>query len=602
MGKRIEELLESFRRKEAAYDVVLVHLDSFYLIARGNPGLLSLAAVLHREGFTVKVLTPLDLFSLSLSDIEGFFTASRPSVIGFYTNSDNIFPVKDLARKAKKWVPSAKIIAGGPLASALGEELLSWPFFDALIPGEGEEGIVAYAKYLVRGEGTLGGVPSMIYRSGAQVLKNPQAPLIEDLDSLPLPDHALTSVGRPQVLTITSGRGCPFGCAFCFQVVHGRRYRFRSPEHVVAEITENLERYNLNVFSLGDDTFVANPPRVRKICELLGEYRKKSERDFAFYCEGRADIFSRSPDLLDTLREAGLIRLQVGIESGDQSVIDAYRKGITLGQVEDLVAHAARLGGMSLVGHFIVGGAFETEKTVRKSIDFARHLIEMAPGVFETGVGFFCPYPGTEISMRPSDFDIIVKDPLFLDNLSTLEASCATKSLSIERLRVLRQIFHREIDKVMKRTCGKIPYRRVCDHFRWAQRYGLTSFRYSYLREHEALNKYFFHLGSPRFFRIEDFGRRSLDEIIPMRTLALLEYDNEGRSLLLRGSTRSMKLQDPRQIFIYRRSCGKQSLAAIASEFRERFEPEAEVESLVSHYFLPFYKKLEKHYYMNFYQ
>jgi radical SAM superfamily enzyme YgiQ (UPF0313 family) len=369
----------------------------------------------------------------------------------------------------------------------------------------------------------------------------------------------------------------------------------------VAEIIDNIERYNLKAFSITDDTFVAVPPRVNEICRLLIHYRRQSGRDFVFYCEGRVDILTRHPDLLPLLKEAGLVRLQIGIESGDQSVIDAYQKGIRLEEVEHLVAMVRDLGGISVVGHFIIGGAFEKEESFQRSKAFAKKLIEMAPGVFETGAGFLCPYPGTAISREPHKFHVKVREPEFRDSISTLDATCETECLPIERLRILKQEFHKEVDKAMDRMVGAIPFETLSAHYRWAKVYGLTSFWHPYLVKQEALTQYFFFLESPRFFSLSS-RQGGFDDMVPMRTRGMLEYGRDGRSLLLRGGRIPMIIKGDLKSFIYRRSCGKQTAGQIASEVKGLFLPKKGVHDILTGTLLPFYHLLEKNYYMTFYE
>jgi anaerobic magnesium-protoporphyrin IX monomethyl ester cyclase len=602
VAKKVADILRGLKEQGPQCDVVLVHADSFYVLARCNPGILSLATFLREQGFSVRVLTPLDLYCLSLRELEDFFRSTGAAIIGFYSNSDNIYTVRELSRKIALWnlAPRPVIIAGGPLATAQGEELMAWPYFDGIIYGEAEHSLAAYARALIRKEGSLPDVPSLIFRVGDSIRRNPPEPLIEDLDMLPPIDQSFAG-SSPQVLSVTSGRGCPFGCAFCFQAVHGRRYRYRSPEKVVHEIISNLERYNLRAFSLTDDTFVAIPARVREICELLIDYREKSGRKFIFYCEGRVDILTRHPDLLEWLKKAGLVRLQIGIESGAQSVIDAYQKGIKIEEVERLVDMVKEVGGISLIGHFIIGGAFETEETFERSLAFAKNLIERAPGVFETGAGFLCLYPGTAMARDPARYSIKPQEPYFRDSISTLDATCATESLPIERLRLLKQRFHREIDILMERLVNRIPFETLRAHMQWASTYGLTSFWHPYLARREALSKYFFFLESPRFFRLSQRSGNYAD-MVPMRTLGILVYGSDGLSLRLQGGLSSMTLRDELKRFIYRRSCGKQTAGQIAREVRELFSPHMSVDHILQRVMLPFYRQLEKKYHMAFYE
>jgi hypothetical protein len=87
-----------------------------------------------------------------------------------------------------------------------------------------------------------------------------------------------------------------------------------------------------------------------------------------------------------------------------------------------------------------------------------------------------------------------------------------------------------------------------------------------------------------------------------MRTLGMIHYGNDGRTIILEGSTKRLLLKDERTAFIYRRSCGKQNLLAIAAEYKDHFCPGKDLESIIKEDFLPFYRKLEHYYYMTFYE
>jgi len=153
----------------------------------------------------------------------------------------------------------------------------------------------------------------------------------------------------------------------------------------------------------------------------------------------------------------------------------------------------------------------------------------------------------------------------------------------------------------MRRVVGAIPFETLHAHYRWATIYGLTSFWHPYLVAREALAKYFFFLDSPRFFRLED-RPCGFDDMVPMRTLGMLHYGKDGRSLLLRGGRIPMAIRGDMELFMYRRSCGKQTAGQIAQELRSLFLPEKNVHDILTATLLPFLAMLEKNYYMTFYE
>ena len=268
---QVQEILRKLttRSQDRDLDVVMIHVDSYYNLTHSQPnlGVLYIATVLKERGYRVKVLAPTDLFLMTREDLQALFTGARPRLVGFYTMSDTIFQVSTLAGRIRTWVPDVKFIAGGPLASALGPDLDRYFPFDYSVKGEGEFAMLAVAEFVCRGTGDLSAVPGLYTRTGAGLASGPPVEFIKELDELPNPDRNL--VNNPLRFHVSTGRGCPYACTFCFQAVHGRGYRYRSARHVVDEIIHNLEAHNHRAFDIIDDTFVANPKRVLEFCELL---------------------------------------------------------------------------------------------------------------------------------------------------------------------------------------------------------------------------------------------------------------------------------------------------------------------------------------------
>jgi anaerobic magnesium-protoporphyrin IX monomethyl ester cyclase len=95
------------------------------------------------------------------------------------------------------------------------------------------------------------------------VIVNPRRPYILDLDELPLPARDLIDVDQYldtwrqrngyASLTISVARGCPYGCRWCQDAVHGPELRQRSPQGVVAEVKALMARYDIDRLRLVDD-------------------------------------------------------------------------------------------------------------------------------------------------------------------------------------------------------------------------------------------------------------------------------------------------------------------------------------------------------------
>jgi radical SAM superfamily enzyme YgiQ (UPF0313 family) len=91
-----------------------------------------------------------------------------------------------------------------------------------------------------------------------------------DLDELPVPDLSLivgaeSTSSTPNMTSL----GCPFNCNFCSVTsMFRRRYRYRSAEHVLAELEQKRPR---RIFFY-DDNFAADRSRLKTMLGLMIEH------------------------------------------------------------------------------------------------------------------------------------------------------------------------------------------------------------------------------------------------------------------------------------------------------------------------------------------
>jgi radical SAM superfamily enzyme YgiQ (UPF0313 family) len=207
---------------------------------------------------------------------------------------------------------------------------------------------------------------------------------------------------------IVTSRGCGFRCTFCYESTN-RKYRAHSPGRVIDEMLDLQEKYGTTYFAFVDDVFTQNPRRLQQICELLQRHFRPHQNLF-WYCESRVDSLARHPDLVPMMKDAGLVRIQIGTESGSQEVIDAYKKEIKLEQIHAAVEQCARAQVLSVYTNFIIGGALETEHTFAETLKLAKTLLRVAPGRFECNTTYLSPYPMTDIERNPNNYGIEILD------------------------------------------------------------------------------------------------------------------------------------------------------------------------------------------------
>jgi radical SAM superfamily enzyme YgiQ (UPF0313 family) len=132
-----------------------------------------------------------------------------------------------------------------------------------------------------------------------------------------------------------------------------------------------------------DDTLTLNRKRTIRICEEIIRRGIKIK----WTCNARADV---DLETLKMMRAANCRLLCVGVESGDQSVLDNVEKGITLETIERFFRDA-RKAGVLVHGCFMAGNKGETRETLARTLEFAKRLNPDTAQFFPLMV-----YPGTK--------------------------------------------------------------------------------------------------------------------------------------------------------------------------------------------------------------
>ena len=591
------------------FDVFLIQLESAVFLTSSiyNLGLLSIASVLQNSGYAVKALMTQNFRELSYAERINLFKESAPSIVGFNINSDNINNVAYMAEEIKKVLPSVYIVVGGPLASTLKEDILKkYDCFDFSSVGEGEFTILSLCRLLIGEKPTkdktyhletkqnsLEDISGLVYRKNGEIIYNPRIPFIEDLNILPPADYSMPDVITP--FMYSSGRGCPFRCAFCSQDVHARGYRCFEPQRVVNDLMNGMKNRKTNSFEIVDDTFVAHQSRAEEICRLLKEKRKTT--DFIFGCEGRIDTLYKNPELINTLYDAGLRMIQFGIENGNQKILDIYHKKITLEQVEKVVSNVYKHGNIVIMSNFILGGPMETQETLENTFEFSLKLLDSAPGFFELNVGFLCPYPGTEITLNAEKLGLKIIDDEWVKSITVDIPSCVTPTLDKNTLLFRKVNFLNSFVEKMVDICRMLPYEVIDFHFN-AAKYGILTRHYSMvLSRIESINKWYKFRHFMNTVRLSEVSLKDIKNLKCLRTTKKI-LDNGNYNIS--GWFTDVIVSDPKEKFLYDLSSGKFTIREIANKFAKKFYI-SEHES-ISNYIIPFFEKLEKTFHIVFFR
>jgi anaerobic magnesium-protoporphyrin IX monomethyl ester cyclase len=306
--------------------------------------------------------------------------------------------------------PGIPIVWGGVHPTILPDQTLAHPLVDLVAVGEGEITALELTEALQELGGLeegqiparIGGIAGLVWQHDGETVHNaPRAftPMDEwpwlDYGLIEIEHYILAEVPGERSLQITTSRGCPMRCGYCYLTVvpDGRHYRAESAERTVARIERMLHDFNLNAIHIIDDEFFTQIKRARRVCELIVE--RGIEVTLRTNC--RIDYIDRmDAEDLRLFRRAGFKQIYLGAESGNDRVLDLIAKGITRDQI--LRANEKlREAGIAPKFSFMGGFPTETISEVKDTMSLMVQLVRENPGAYSTPVQLYSPYPGTPL-------------------------------------------------------------------------------------------------------------------------------------------------------------------------------------------------------------
>lgn len=383
----------------------------FYARGEEHLGIELLSAVLRREGHTTGlVLDPgfEDVFFLRSPDDGARRTerlvdqalAFRPDLVALSTMTLGYRAARAFARRLRA---RARIltVAGGPHASARPEAVLEHEGIDLVAVGEAEHTLAVLVERL--GTERAYDTPGLCHRQGGRFHRNPPAPAVTDLDSLPIPDKALFE-RRGAIrsrLTAIGSRGCRHACAFCSHSFQrdlfratgapGPYARVKTPGAYLDELAALQRGLRPRSVRFWDETFGYDLAWLEEF--TLG-YRRRVGLPFA--CTMHADSISERSAAL--LAAAGCRNVAIGVESGSERV---RREVHGRNTSDDCLIEAARLvrgHGMRLLTENIVCAPGEGPEDMERTLGLN---LAMAP--WNAAAFVFFPFPGTRLWRRCRD-------------------------------------------------------------------------------------------------------------------------------------------------------------------------------------------------------
>lgn len=255
--------------------------------------------------------------------------ATNPRVIGFTMYYTNVIPTLWMVKKIKQRDPSIIVIGGGSQMQWVKLVDNAYPDFDYLVQGEGEKLILDL----------LEGIESGNLPDNRLLIADQSKRL--DLDQLPFPDYSdmdLDAYTMPNAISSELSRGCVAKCAYCPETLFWK-YRSRQSLRILDEVEHQVRTYGSEVFWFLDSLVNGNINETRAFALGVAERGLNIKWQGYARCDHRMD----AEYLLDLAR-GGCVRLDYGIESGSQPVLDAMRKNVRVETIEQNMRDGAQAG------------------------------------------------------------------------------------------------------------------------------------------------------------------------------------------------------------------------------------------------------------------
>ena len=311
-----------------------------------------------------------------LQSIESLLSTFKPDMVGIRSLSFAKEAFKLVSDKVRELRPDIPILGGGAFPSTAYGDILSDTQIDVAVIGEGEETFVEIISHYSIYNSTPMDIDGTAVLENGVVKVNPLRPYILDLDSIPFPDYSMVNLNdyvsiKNQALQddskcvfIMSTRGCPYDCFFCHQIF-GRRIRRRSPENLVAEMREHVEKRNCDNFVFVDDTF--NVP-MKEAKETLSLIIKELPRVKLNFPNGlRADHIDE--EMLDLFEQAGTVEIALAVETAVPRLQKFIGKYMDIQKAEKAIHSASKRFVTRTL--FMVGFPTETYEEAMQTINFA---------------------------------------------------------------------------------------------------------------------------------------------------------------------------------------------------------------------------------------
>jgi ribosomal peptide maturation radical SAM protein 1 len=258
------------------------------------------------------------------------------AIVGFTSTFEQNITSLALAKKIKQRFPHLKMVFGGAnWEGEMGLELhRNFNFVDYVCSGESEESFLSLVKHIFaknKSKNPINEIKGIIFRKNRDSIYTGFADNLRDMNRLPYPDFSdyFSSLDQsssskhifPTLLFETS-RGCWWGakshCTFCGLNGSSMSFRSKTPQRALEELDYLTNHWKTETVDVVDN--ILDMKYFDNVIPALA----KAKRPFQIFYEVKSNL---KREQIKLLQEAGIKRIQPGIESLSNNILKLMRKG-----------------------------------------------------------------------------------------------------------------------------------------------------------------------------------------------------------------------------------------------------------------------------------
>lgn len=312
----------------------------------------------------------------------------------------NIDYVESVAKEFHKICPDVPIWVGGPEVSYEVRTFLEKNRFIAgIMIGEGEETFKELCRHYIDKDIVLSDIKGLAYRKEDKSISVTQPRGIMDMSKIPFCYDTMEDFSN-RIIYYESSRGCPFSCSYCLSSVD-KTLRFRDIELVKRELKFFIDQ-NVPQIKFVDRTFNCNHKHAMAIWQFI----KENDNGITnFHFEISADLINEEELALISDMRPGLIQLEIGVQSTNDTTIREIHRTMNLERLKDIVAKIQKGGNIHEHLDLIAGLPYEGYESFKKSFD---EIYELKPNQLQ--LGFLKVLKGSYMYEHAKEYGIVYHD------------------------------------------------------------------------------------------------------------------------------------------------------------------------------------------------